>query len=424
MVIELFVSNPSRKVLLSLKPDSLAISLNEQEVYSFDREGRLLTAWMENKTFVRTLDNRVIKKYRDPNRPFPWKLICELQPAEKSEFFHGVRQTIDVLAQAIESNQVELPVAAESEREELEQAKRILARILTWEDACMEREKERFYSVYRPIGILPPDQYFSLVLQATEGCQWNRCTFCHFYDQTRFHIKSLNEFIQHLAQVKTFFGDSLLLRRSIFLGDANALVIPQEILVALLDVINREFNILPGTTKARGKGEPVFNGIYSFLDVFTGFHKSVVDFHQLQQRHLRRVYLGVETGCDDLLQLLNKAASVAHVREVVGKLKAAQLEVGVIIMVGIGGDRHYATHVEKTVALLNSLGLGQGDIIYFSPLWTPEDSEYARITRDQGIRALNVDEIKQQLKELRAGLKFTEGKKPKVAWYDIREFIY
>ena len=47
----------------------------------------------------------------------------------------------------------------------------------------------RFHQIYKPISILPPDQYQALVLQATEGCSFNTCTFCALYRDRRFHIK-------------------------------------------------------------------------------------------------------------------------------------------------------------------------------------------------------------------------------------------
>jgi hypothetical protein len=52
--------------VLNIKPSSLSLSIDENEVYAFDLLGRLLTAWIADQTFVRTLENRVIKKWWDP----------------------------------------------------------------------------------------------------------------------------------------------------------------------------------------------------------------------------------------------------------------------------------------------------------------------------------------------------------------------
>ena len=107
-----------------------------------------------------------------------------------------------------------------------------------WDGAALDKDRQRFEEIYTPIGILPPDQYLALVLQATHGCSHNACTFCTFYRGIDFSIKSPDAFRSHVAAVIDFFGPALSMRRSIFLADANALVISMPRLVALLDVLS------------------------------------------------------------------------------------------------------------------------------------------------------------------------------------------
>ena len=99
--------------------------------------------------------------------------------------------------------------------------------------AALDEDAARFRSIYTPVAILPPDQYLAVVVQATEGCSWNRCTFCDFYRQQPFRIKGDGEFRSHVGDVVSFFGTAIGLRRSIFLADANALVIAQDRLLRL-----------------------------------------------------------------------------------------------------------------------------------------------------------------------------------------------
>ena len=65
-----------------------------------------------------------------------------------------------------------------------------LARITAWSPSRLAEDAARFRQIYKPVSILPPDQYLSIVLQATEGCSYNRCTFCTFYRDRPFRIKS------------------------------------------------------------------------------------------------------------------------------------------------------------------------------------------------------------------------------------------
>jgi radical SAM superfamily enzyme YgiQ (UPF0313 family) len=313
--------------------------------------------------------------------------------------------------------------SADGQTQALDLAKQRLATIASWDYPRLENERMRFHSVYKPVSILPPDQYLSVVLQATEGCHWNRCTFCDFYRHTSFHIKSPAEFVQHMEAVKNFFGDAIRLRPRVFLGDANALVIPQETLLSIFDQVNSQFP-MQFSSIACPSETPSFRGIYSFIDVFTGVRKSASDFQELNGRNLRRVYLGVETGCDDLLQFLNKPASSQATYDIVGAIKQAGVGVGVILLVGVGGDRYYRAHIDQTLDLVNHLNLHHGDILYFSPLWESSESEYDALAAARGIRRLTDVELREQLDAIRQGLDFDTPSKPKVALYDIREFIY
>ena len=248
--------------------------------------------------------------------------------------------------------------------------------------------------------------------------------FCHFYRHAAFHIKTEEEFSRHAKAVKEFFGAGILMRRSIFLGDANALAIPQKKLVRIFDRVNQEFPTGGGGSKPGVNGGRSFQGIYSFIDSFTGDKKSAADFLELKKRNLRRVYVGVETGADELLKFLNKPATSERTGETIETIKEAGLGVGVIILIGAGGDRYFRLHVEETIRILNELPLGGEDMIYFSPLVESPLSEYARRARDAGIRSLTDEERREQLKAIRSALRFSGEKKPKVALYDIREFVY
>jgi radical SAM superfamily enzyme YgiQ (UPF0313 family) len=298
-----------------------------------------------------------------------------------------------------------------------------LAKFLAWDTVRFEERRRAFASVYSSVTILPPDQYLTLVLQVTLGCHWNRCTFCDFYRTVPFHIRSMEEFKQHIHAVKRFFGEAILLRRSIFLGDANALILRQSHLLRVFDQINQEF-CFTDSPSAASRAEPIFEGINSFLDVFAGERKSEMDFRELKARHLRRVYVGVETGYDPLLAFLNKPANSAQASDLVIRLKSAGLSLGLIVLIGPGGDLFSDAHVEETAALIRKMPLGTEDVIYLSPLHTSSDSEYARRAKQARIRALTPLEIEEQTKRMRASLTSTQQPGPRLARYDIREFVY
>jgi radical SAM superfamily enzyme YgiQ (UPF0313 family) len=275
---------------------------------------------------------------------------------------------------------------------------------------------------------LPPDQYLALVLQATEGCHYNECSFCSFYRDQHFHIKSDVEFRAHIRAVNGFLGAGARLRRTIFLADANALVIPHPRLLYIFDALDAAFDIAPeqligaALTRWKAAHPQGITGVYSFIDAFTGNRKPREQFAELAVRGLRRVYIGMESGHVPLLQFLRKPSLPEDVRHLVGEAKAAQVHVGVIVMLGIGGRHYAAEHVADTVAVLNSLGLDRDDIVYLSEFVDQPGSDYAAQTQAEGIDSLTGAEVHAQAHAIRAGLRFAE--RPKIAAYDIREFIY
>ena len=123
-------------------------------------------------------------------------------------------------------------------------------------------------------AFLPPDQYLALVVQATEGCSYNQCTFCDFYRDRPFRVKSADELRAHIAAVRAFFGPALGLRKSLFLADANALVVPMPRLRAWLDVI------------AEDRLLSVDAGIFSFMDAFDVQRKTADEWAELAARGL------------------------------------------------------------------------------------------------------------------------------------------
>ena len=279
-----------------------------------------------------------------------------------------------------------------------------------FDSTAAREDAARFATVYSPIGILPPDQYLALVLQATQGCSFNTCTFCDLYHQP-FKIKTPAAFAQHIDAVRDYLGDSQLLRqRSIFLGAANALAVPMPRLRLLFEVIAHEFD----TTTC---------GVYAFLDAFTGTHKSVDDYRVLAGLGLRRVYVGLESGHDPLLHFVHKPGQAADAIETVSSIKAAGVHVGVIVMIGLGGDRFATSHVQDTIDVLNALHLGNGDLLYFSYLVEESGTPYPTLAADHAIRALTLQERAAQRAAIRAGLRF-DGQPPKTSNYDVREFVY
>jgi radical SAM superfamily enzyme YgiQ (UPF0313 family) len=270
-----------------------------------------------------------------------------------------------------------------------------------------------YAQVYKPVGILPPDQYMAVVLQATLGCSFNTCTFCNFYHDRPFRIQDPVSFRAHVAAVKNYLAEGLSLRRTIFLGDANALVIPMPRLLALLDVIHAHFDV------------EKLGGLYAFLDGFSGERKSADDYRRLAQQGFKRIYIGMESGHPALLKFLNKPGQPGDVLKAVQAIKTGGIAVGIIVLLGAGGQQYARRHVDDTVRLINAMPLDADDLIYFSELIETEDLEYTRAAFRADLKPLTSDARIAQGDEIERRLKFDmHSGVPHISRYDIREFVY
>lgn len=413
MVFEFNTSLYADPVRISVRPGSLTIGTDDS--LSFDCKGRLLTASHDSIFYKRGLNHRVLAKHRKWSPGRSERIRRDLTEDEKDELIRRSTETVSSLLPFLPA---EFPGTARA----------WLERIVSWSPEAYRLDAERYNQIYSPVGILPPDQYMALVLQATHGCHYNKCTFCGFYREIPFHVKNPEPFREHIEAVRDFAGTGPGLRRSIFLADANALVTPQRRLLPIFETINESFNVAPaGLSReelARWKAENPdgITGIYSFIDAFTGTRKTREEFEELAALGLRRIYIGMESGHVPLLNFLRKPSMPDDVRDLVETAKSAGVNVGVIVMLGIGGETYSHGHVTDTVRLLEQLNLSQGDLLYLSEYVEEPGTEYGQLAEEAGIRPLTYEEIRRQEMALRSCISPTLG--CKTATYDIREFIY
>lgn len=361
------------------------VSPDRTRVVSFDREGRLVGLFKDGLTYRRALDSRVLLRWRDGRRLRRW--------LTGPETFNLYRDVYALMREIHQEADTELKRRLEQE-------------ILVWTPRSLLNEERRFRSVYQPIGILPPDQYRSVVLQVSEGCTWNRCTFCTFYRGRRFRLRTLSQFEKHVQAVSRFFGEGLRMRTGIFLGDGNALALNAD---RLLEYIRVSKEYLPSWP------------IYGFVDVVSGERHTVAEWAALAEQGLRRVYVGMETGSERLLRFLNKPGSTESVLSLVSDLKAAGASVGLIVMAGVGGREWREEHERETFDALSRMQLDNDDLLYISPFVEDPESEYTKERHKAGLTALEEEEIEEAFSAMAQAARSLGIKTSR---YDIRDFIY
>ena len=418
------------RVYLALSALELALYFESDLALHYDLEGRLVRVARPDQYRRRGLSHQaLLTRKRTAEEGGGIERQTLTTDAADALVTQAQGMTLSVLAELSDST-VNIEYSKPSPAEALGKILPLLEQVSRFGLEEARRDAEKFHSIYGRVAVLPPDQYNSLVLQATEGCAYSSCLFCELYRGVFYGRKTPAEFNRHLQDVIAYHGEALRSRRSVFLGEANALTLPQHDLVEIFGVLRSHFEFPPY------QDEPVsanwwlghknrFDGVSTFLDAFTGPHRTRLDFEELRNLGLRRVYLGLETGDDNLLKWLCKPATSMSIAQCVKTLKEAGLVVGVIALLGAGGHDFAEAHVRETARLINELTLGRNDFIYFSPLVIYPHSRYAEQTNALEMAPLSAAEMHGQEQAIRDALHFNEQfGRPHIGHYELESFVY
>ena len=183
----------------------------------------------------------------------------------------------------------------------------------------------------------PPSEARSLILQITNGCSWNRCTFCDMYTQPQKKFRPLpqDEIDTALAEIA---ASGVPVRR-IFLADGDAMTLSVRRLKLILTSINR---YLPGVQR-----------IASYCLPRNISKKSVDELAELRNLGLSLFYVGCESGDDLVLDRVHKGETYATSLSALQKIKAAGAKSSVMILNGMGGSRYSRQHALNSAHLMN-----------------------------------------------------------------------
>ena len=186
----------------------------------------------------------------------------------------------------------------------------------------------------------PPSEAQSLILPVTDGCSWNQCTFCEMYTapQKAFRARSEDEVMETIRRCGEQFGGSV---RRVFLADGDATVLPTRRLLAILEAIRTH---LPGVHR-----------ISSYCLPRNLKKKSQDEINALAAAGLAMVYVGAESGDDEVLAAVNKGETYESTHEALAKLGTAGISRSVMILNGLGGQALSAQHADNSARLMNAM---------------------------------------------------------------------
>lgn len=226
--------------------------------------------------------------------------------------------------------------------------------------------------------IRPPSEAYSLLVRVTRNCPWNHCTFCPVYKDTRFSIRPKDHVIKDIDSIyrsveiiqKTADGggkvplaeirrtaennDNLDPRafnaalnwvsggmRSVFIQDANSLIIKPSDLVEILTHLKTCF--------------PWVERITSYARSHTIARISDDNLKAIRDAGLNRIHIGLESGSDKVLKMIKKGVTKESQIKAGLKVKKAGMELSEYVMPGLGGKAFSKEHAVETADALNQI---------------------------------------------------------------------
>lgn len=192
--------------------------------------------------------------------------------------------------------------------------------------------------MYEQGVIRPPSEASSLLIRVTRNCPWNQCLFCPAYKGVKFSKRTVEEVKKDIDSMANEHRDYLGVK-TVFLQDADSLILPTDDLISILDHLKERF--------------PKIDRITTYARARTLSHKSVDDLRRLKQAGLTRIHTGMESGSTRVLKMIKKGMTPEEVVTGGRHVMEAVIELSEYIMPGIGGRTMSEEHATETARLLN-----------------------------------------------------------------------
>ncbi len=166
----------------------------------------------------------------------------------------------------------------------------------------------------------PPGEWKSYLLQCTVGCSNNTCTFCGMYKSKQYHVRPLADVLEDIEMAKNTY---YLNTETVFLCDGDAINLPVDYLLTVLDALYQSF--------------PHLRRVTTYAGPLSTLRKSPEELKAIREAGLQRTYLGVETGDDALLKHVRKGVGADGMLQAGQVLVEAGFDLWAIIITGLEG---------------------------------------------------------------------------------------
>ncbi len=199
----------------------------------------------------------------------------------------------------------------------------------------------------------PPSEWNALLIAVTNGCT-HKCTFCSMYRSKTFSVrKDIEEIKKDIKGAGVFYGNKV---RKIFFEDGNAFVVKPEILIELTEYC---YKIHPNLKK-----------VSSYAHAKDIVRKSDEDLKRLADSGFTMVYVGIESGDNEVLKACHKGTNRDEFILAAQKCHKAGIAWSGIFLLGIAGNNLEKSrkHAIESAKLINRMAPPTPIDWYISPL--------------------------------------------------------
>lgn len=193
-----------------------------------------------------------------------------------------------------------------------------------------------FFDNYDTPVFRPPSEANSFILRVTRGCAHNKCTYCNMYRGVPFQILTDEEISRQIAYAVHYGKNSV---RRVFLADGDALVLPTNKLLKILEALRANF--------------PKLQRVSSYAAPKDILRKSEEELRQLKEAGLQLLYYGMETGDDATLKAVNKGVNEEEAIEAGRRVTASGMKLSLMIILGLAGKEGSRQHALATARAIN-----------------------------------------------------------------------
>ena len=222
-------------------------------------------------------------------------------------------------------------------------------------------------SVYRP-----PSEAYSLIVQYTIGCSHNKCTFCTMFKEKRFHVRPLEDVLEDFAWARSRYSQI----PRIFIADADALCLKTDKLMPVLEYI--EENI------------PECERVTIYGRASNVLRKSMDELRQLREHGITMVYIGAESGNDDVLKAVNKGETRDELIEAVHMIEDAGMQASVTFINGLAGRENWEAHAIDTGTMITEMNASYVSLL---TLLTGPDAPITKDINEGRLTLLTPEEV-------------------------------